>query len=130
MVTFGCPLRKRRAHCFPAYFRVEDMVDLEGNLFHGDGADPCVGWTNFFRRTDYIGQEVFTGARRDGISLEGCDCKLSDPPQEPRRDDIPLDRPFVAPADLPVPIFTRPVVHSYYNNSPELRHRAEAVEHH
>jgi hypothetical protein len=130
LVTFGCPLRKMHARFFPAYFRVEDMVDLEAHLFQGDGADPCVGWTNFFRRTDYIGQEVFTEARRDGKSLEGCDRKLSDPPQEPRRDDTPLDRPFAVPADLPVPIFTQPVVHSYYNNSPELRHRVAVVGHH
>ena len=71
----------------------------------------------------YVGQELFAGTLH-----APCDQLLPDPPQRPPHDHDPLGRPapYQAPDAAP-PIFTKLVVHSYYNNSVELREWVDTV---
>lgn len=114
-VTFGSPLRRIHARFFPAYFGYpQDFNKLHSALFQG--GSPCLGWKNFYRRTDYVGQSLF-----EETGMAGCDHELPDPPQAPAYRHRSLTTPWTSPADPPQPIFTKTVVHSYYNNAVELR---------
>ncbi|HEY3209657.1 MAG TPA: hypothetical protein VGL18_07655 [Actinomycetota bacterium] len=125
LVTFGCPLRRMHARYFPAYFRqdqrVRDFDSLVGKLFT-DG-NPCTGWSNFYHLTDYVGQEVLVGTK-----VSQCDCELPDPPKWRSYARRSVRKSWVVPADPPQPIFTQTLVHSYYNNSVELRAWVRKVE--
>jgi hypothetical protein len=114
LVTFGSPLRTLYGRFFPAYFARRDFLWLRAHLAKGDG-HPCVPWRNFFRRTDYVGQELFGGVLGD------CDVLIPDPPRDLPYGYVDPEVPIRVPPDPPQPAWTRPLVHSYYNNARELR---------
>jgi hypothetical protein len=110
------------ARYFPAHFRhPEEFREFRARLFQG--GIPGAGWKNFFRRTDYVGQRLFEDA-----TIGGEDCELPDPPKLPRYRSRPTDQPWPVPPDAPPPIFTKMVVHSFYNNSVELRTWVDALQ--
>jgi hypothetical protein len=125
LVTFGCPLYRLHARYFPAYFRQnetdKDFDGLVDKLF-ADG-HPCTGWSNFYHLTDYVGQEVLVGTK-----VRECDCEVPDPPRRRSYARRSVRKSWAVPADQPEPIFTRTLVHSYYNNSVELRAWVRKVE--
>jgi hypothetical protein len=117
LVTFGSPLHRMHTRYFPAYFRQDaenrDFDRLTLRLFKD--RDPCTSWTNFYHRTDYVGQEVLAGT-----DVRQCDCEMPDPAQWPKYRRRSVRRSWAVPADQPPPIFTKALVHSYYFNSVEL----------
>ncbi len=115
LITFGCPLAQLHARFFPQCFGRDLFEALPSKLFSPEG-HPEIAWKNFYRLTDYIGQTVFP----EGSPFSGIDEKMPDPPQEPPRGDLPW-KPLRVPPDPPQPIWTRLMVHSYYNNAPPLR---------
>jgi hypothetical protein len=115
LVTFGSPLRTLYARFFPGYFSQADFRWLRDHMYRVD-ARPCIPWKNFFRRTDYVGQELF-----EEPEFHRCDTLIHDPPRDPPYGDVDPNVPIWIPPDPPQPNWTRPLVHSYYNNARELR---------
>jgi len=115
LVTFGCPLAQMHARFFPQLFSRDQFVRLRDGQLFGPPDRPEIAWRNFSRRTDYIGQRVFTGPGSDAFEEE-----LPDPPEEPSRADLPW-KPVEVPPDPAQPVWTKLMVHSYYNNATRLR---------
>ena len=75
-VTFGCPLTTLYSYYFPAHFgqdkRFGTLRKRLMRLGHG------YAWHNFYRPTDYIGREVFTGpaGALEGAGMYGADTRL------------------------------------------------------
>lgn len=119
-LTYGCPLDKLHGRFFPAYFCNDMFATLETQLFQGevelDGRDAsaAASWFNFFRETDYIGQEVPIGefARHNEL--------LEDPPETPVVPRGLID-PFPGPPDDPLPAWVRIAMHSHYNKHPRVK---------
>jgi hypothetical protein len=123
LVTFGNPIRRMHASYFPAYFVYpEDFDGLATHLF--PAAYRCVGWRNFYHRTDYVGQSVLDGTD----SLNRCDCELPDPAELPGYVGLSVRRPWASSVDVPQPTFTKALVHSHYWESAELQRWVRAVE--
>jgi hypothetical protein len=122
LVTFGCPLHRLHANYFPAYFvHPKDFEDLATKLF--DDGNPSTSWTNFYHRTDYVGQKTLDGTNRSPFDFE-----LPDPAKRPPYRWRSVHQSWAVPADPPLPIFTRTLIHSYYNNSVELRAWVRVIE--
>lgn len=56
LVTYGAPLTRLYRRAFPAYFGDGIFTEL-----YDDIGTPDAGWRNFHRKTDLIGDRVFTG---------------------------------------------------------------------
>jgi hypothetical protein len=56
LVTYGAPLTRLYRRAFPAYFGDGLFADLYETV-----GTPTSSWRNFYRRTDLIGGQVFTG---------------------------------------------------------------------
>ena len=56
LVTYGAPLTRLYRRAFPAYFSDGMFAEL-----YDDVGAPDTGWRNFHRKTDLIGDRVFTG---------------------------------------------------------------------
>jgi hypothetical protein len=114
LVTFGSPLRTLYARFFPGYFRRRDFLWLREHLAKGDRRH-WVPWRNFYRRTDYVGQALFTE------ELADWDVLIPDPPTDLPYGPVDPGAPIRVPPDPPQRAWTRPLTHSYYNNARELR---------
>jgi len=76
LATYGSPLSRLHSRFFPHYFNPGELGALHDELW---------GWSNFYRRTDHIGQQVFDGV--GGAALD--DMVLPDPVVTPPTDDDP-----------------------------------------
>jgi hypothetical protein len=115
MVTFGSPLYRMHARYFPGYFVYpDDFVKVRAQLAFADR--PADAWSNFYRLTDYVGQAVF-----EPMGQPDSDHKLPDPPTTPAQGDIPTNLPAPVQPDARPPIFTKLSIHSFYNNTDEMR---------
>ncbi|MGH2555804.1 MAG: hypothetical protein ACRDHO_08835, partial [Actinomycetota bacterium] len=117
LVTFGSPLYRMHSRYFPAYFRQDQAptdFDRLADLLFSDG-NPCFSWSNFYHRTDYVGQKVLVGTK-----VKQCDCELPDPAKWRKYRRRSVRKSWAVPADQSPPIFTKGLVHSYYFNSVEL----------
>jgi len=135
LVTFGCPLQHMHARYFPAYFVDHDpsgarvsFETLGRRLFPEvnpatRARNRSTAWTNFYHRTDYVGQCTFVNTDRAAFDFE-----LPDPAKRPPYRRRSVWTSWAVAADPPLPTFTRTLVHSYYNNSVELRAWVRIVE--
>lgn len=107
-LTHGSPLRRLYARAFPAYFTTELFAQTRTRLTtRGE-----VRWRNCWRKTDYLGQWVFT--KTDG---NGVDVPVEDPPAHPKPDPPQDHAPLhPAPGDIVPPA---PLRHSNYYVSHE-----------
>ncbi|MDQ3981726.1 MAG: hypothetical protein M3271_03485, partial [Actinomycetota bacterium] len=93
LVTYGSPLSRLHSAFFPGYFDPAAFARLAGKLCPGtvqvNGDALPMGWRNFYRLTDYIGQRVeFEPAPQD-VNVE-----VPDPPEtEPDEDPAYFERP-------------------------------------
>jgi hypothetical protein len=114
-VTFGSPLAQLHARFFPEAFGAPNLFDDLRSSLLALPRNECAGWQNYFRRTDYVGQQLFgcTGTA-------SCDSVLADPPHEPV---FPTGRPIplVSRTDPPPPAWIKNTVHSYYLSERALR---------
>jgi hypothetical protein len=107
LITYGSPLWQLYAMAFPAYFDRRGFDRLRKRLVGGTGPG-SLAWLNFYRRTDYIGKEVF------GNEL---DVEVDDPAREPTASTQPK-RPWPDPPRTPWIDLDR---HSFYNNETKLK---------
>jgi hypothetical protein len=71
LVTYGAPLTRLYRRAFPAYFGDRMFAELYETV-----ATPTSRWRNFYRETDLIGGQVFTGPDDDHRDADEC---LRDP---------------------------------------------------
>jgi hypothetical protein len=115
LVTFGAPLKHIYARFFPGYFKPGGFKDLGDQLFKPAG-NLKWAWRNFYRRTDYVGRGLF-----EETPLKDRDEEIPDPPRRPSQAELCSQALSAMGPDPPQPIWTRPMIHSYYNNAVELR---------
>jgi hypothetical protein len=109
LVTYGCPLRQLYAWAFPAYFDPDDFRALRSRLFDGADTRSPWAWRNLYRRTDFIGKEVFGERALERI--------VPDPAEEPQPGQLPLDRPIETSwPDTPRTAWMDLAKHSFYNH--------------
>jgi hypothetical protein len=108
LVTYGSPLWQLFAMAFPAYVGRDGFHRLRRRLFDG-GGDDTLAWRSFYRRTDYIGKEVFADP-----ALEE---EVPDPAQGPVAASQPAD-PWPDPPRTPWVDLAR---HSFYNWEEQLK---------
>jgi hypothetical protein len=117
LLTHGSPLRRLYARAFPAYFTAELFALTRTRLT----TSRMVRWRNCWRKTDYLGQWVFT--KTDG---NGVDVPVEDPPAHPKPDP-PRDHAPLHPAwgDIVPPA---PLRHSNYYVSYEYDREVQALD--
>jgi hypothetical protein len=108
LITYGSPLWQLHAMAFPAYFDQGGFAEVRERLFD-PGVPENVGWRHFYRRTDYIGKEVFCD--------ESLEEEVPDPADEPRPALVPPDSWPDPPRDVWVDLAR----HSFYNNEEQLK---------
>ena len=111
LVTYGSPLWQLHAMAFPAYFDREFFSELRQRLF-GRAMSEQPGWRHFYRRTDYIGKEVFGDSAQED--------EVPDPASQPRVDE---QRSGVIPSwpDPQRSVWVDLARHSFYNNEEQVK---------
>lgn len=110
-VTYGSPLWQLHAQAFPAYFDRKGFASLRDRLFGSRRDTPTpepAAWRSFFRRTDYIGKEVFGDATFEK--------EIPDPATEPRIDNLPPGQTLSSWPDPPRIVWAGLAKHSFYYN--------------
>ncbi|HVM36495.1 MAG TPA: hypothetical protein VM784_14290 [Actinomycetota bacterium] len=115
LLTYGSPLRSLYGRFFPAYFPPALIRDLEQRLRSPDGHPE---WHNFFRRTDYIGKDLFEGIAPPAGSL---DQEVPDPAGWPLTETLDLDLRLPPWPDPVRTSWSDIARHSFYNNEVVLQ---------
>ena len=116
LVTYGSPLWQLHAQAFPAYFDRGGFATLRGRLFSSRRrtlTPKPAGWRSFFRRTDYIGKEVFGSATFEE--------EIPDPATEPRIDTLPTVQTLPSWPDSPRTVWADLAKHSFYNSEVQYK---------
>jgi hypothetical protein len=113
LLTYGSPLWQLHAMAFPAYFDRRGFERLRKRLY-GGAAARSPAWRNFYRRTDYIGKEVFGN-------------HLDEEVDDPARVPTAVNQPKQAWPDPPRSPWVDLARHSFYNSEEKLKKHVETL---
>ncbi|HYH28597.1 MAG TPA: hypothetical protein VEA19_07480, partial [Actinomycetota bacterium] len=116
LLTYGSPLWQLHAQAFPAYFDREGFASVRDRLFGALLEEPTPepsAWRNLYRRTDYIGKEVFGDSTFES--------ELPDPATTPRVDELKPGEVLPSWPDPPRTVWADLAKHSFYYYETEYK---------
>jgi hypothetical protein len=127
VVTFGSPLFQLYERYFPDYIDLDDQFPrLLEQLYRSRRRYGT--WRNFYRKTDYIGQDIFEKTRLayDGLDPPGRESEdrdvcLPDPASDGELLGRPIDRAVAGQPDINRVAWVDLAAHSSYRNELRLK---------